>query len=258
MDINDNSVINGGKYGYGIVTFNPVNMTIDDSTVKGYAALYMKPKESSQGSAGSVVTIKNSIMEGNSSSSGTSDNFGTIVLKDNNISINVIDSVLKATNTGTSIQSPIMISTDITESTNFNNITIEGESEIVVDTVTESPLVGNYEKGTTDVVIKGGVKSNVEIDEELLEEGTEIIVDETTGEVTVVKKKDNNTTSESENKEDKTEDKTEDKNVVEKNDNNAEIKNPDTFDNIFVSLILSGLSLICFVTLTIQFKKCCK
>ena len=37
------------------------------------------------------------------------------------------------------------------------------------------------------------------------------------------------------------------KNVVEKNDNNAEIKNPDTFDNIFVSLILSGLSLICFV-----------
>ena len=47
IDINDNSVINGGKYGYGIVTFNPVNMTIDDSTVKGYAALYMKPKENS-------------------------------------------------------------------------------------------------------------------------------------------------------------------------------------------------------------------
>lgn len=189
VDINDNSVIDGGKYGYGIITFNPVNMTIDDSTVKGYAALYLKSADSSEGSAGSVITITNSKIESNSSSDDETSNFGTIVFEDTNIKVNIIDSIIKATNTGKAIQTPFMSGQYKNPSLDVNNVvTTSGNSEIIVDTVTESPLVGEGVNGLIDVVVKTGVKSNVEIGEEFLEEGTKIVVDEKTGEITVVKK----------------------------------------------------------------------
>lgn len=92
------SDINAGNSGYGIITYNPVNMTIDNSTVYGYAALYMKGKSSSAGSAGSVVTItNNSKLTGYNEHSGESNSFGTIVFEDNNITIKVENSKLEAT-----------------------------------------------------------------------------------------------------------------------------------------------------------------
>ena len=115
VDINDNSVIDGGQAGYGIITFNPVNMTINDSTVKGYAALYMKEADGSQGSAGSVVTIEDSVIEGNSKYSGYSDNFGAIVLSDKDIDINIKDTVIKSVNTGTAYQVPFLLSDVLTK-----------------------------------------------------------------------------------------------------------------------------------------------
>lgn len=192
VDINDNSVIDGGKYGYGIITFNPVTLTIDDSTVKGYGALYMREANGSEGSAGSVVTISNSTIEGNSSSSGSTDNFAAIVLSDKNITINVVDSVIKATNTGTAYQTPFMLGEEIQDFDEDEKIVInvEGKSEIVVDLADKAKeaLVVNYDKDKIDVVVKSGVSSNLKIEKEYLEEGAETVVDEKTGVVSVVKK----------------------------------------------------------------------
>lgn len=249
VDINNNSVIDGGKYGYGIITFNPVNMTIDDSTVKGYAALYLKSSDGSEGSAGSVITITKSKVEGNSTSSDDTSDFGTIVFEDNNIKVNIIDSIIKATNTGKAIQTPFVISQYMNPSSNVNNVvTTSGNSEIIVDTVTESPLVGEGVSGLIDVVIKAGVKSNIEIDEEFLEEGTEIVVDEKTGEITVVSKEDNSK-NETENQPNN---KLENSTATDKED----IKNPNTSDKILISFIVSGLSFLGLAVFAIYYKKC--
>ncbi|MBQ6841244.1 MAG: hypothetical protein IJO63_03925 [Bacilli bacterium] len=190
VNVND-SVIDGGKAGYGIITFNPVDLNIVNSEVKGYAALYMKESDGSEGSAGSVVTIKDSVFEGNSQYSGSTDNFGTIVLNDKNITINIKDTVIKSVNTGTAYQVPFVIGSDLNDvkENEQNQITIEGNSEIIINNqIDDESLVLNYDNTKMEVVVKAGVKSNVEIKEEFLETGVETVVDETTGEVTVVKR----------------------------------------------------------------------
>ena len=93
-----NSNLNAGKAGYGIVTFNPVTMTIENSTVNGYGALYTKAASSSLGSAGSVFNIKGStIISTNDVATHESNSFATVIFEDNKVTINVdADSSLKA------------------------------------------------------------------------------------------------------------------------------------------------------------------
>lgn len=246
VDINDNSVIDGGKAGYGIITFNPVNMTIDNSTVKGYAALYFKAADGSQGSAGSKITVTSSILEGNSRYSGYSDNFGTIVFEDSGIEINIKDSVIKAVNTGTAYQVPFSLSETVTNVPEDEkiDITVEGNSEIIIDTqIDDESLVTNYDNTKMQVVVKAGVTSNVEIDEEYLEEGTQTIVNEN-GIVTVVKPNEGGQV-------------TPEKEPVKTDKENAKdtIENPETSDNILVSIALASASLIAIVGYVVYYKK---
>ena len=49
-----------GSHGYGITTFNPVNMKISDSTIKGWACLNIKGPSSSAGSSHSSFSMDNS------------------------------------------------------------------------------------------------------------------------------------------------------------------------------------------------------
>ena len=104
--------IDSGAVGYGIITFNPVKLTIENSTaVCGYGALYLKPADSSVGSAGSVVEIKESTL----SSLGRDDGyaFGTVIMQDHNITVNVDEkSALTAANpeNSTGRQYAVMIS----------------------------------------------------------------------------------------------------------------------------------------------------
>jgi len=256
IDINDNCVIDGGKNGYGIITFNPVNMTIDDSTVKGYGAIYMKPEDSSQGSAGSVVTITKSTIEGNSDSSGSSDNFAAIVLSDSNIEMNIVDSVIKATNTGTALQTPFLISNSINQTAdNKNAIIVEGNSKIIVDTITEAPLVGFYTPGSADIVIKAGVKTNIEIEDEFLESEAKIVVAEETGEITVVNK-DNDDSNKTVNIDNDDSSKIESNNMIDdKEDTEDNIENPATGDNIWGIIVIAVISLLGLVSGIIYYKK---
>ena len=87
---NDNLVVNLNNSTieachYGIITFNPVALNINNSEISGYAALYIKP-----GSAGSEINVVNSILTGpNKWAQHASNSFATVAIEDNNININI-------------------------------------------------------------------------------------------------------------------------------------------------------------------------
>ena len=87
---NDNLVVNLNNSTikachYGIITFNPVALNINNSEISGYAALYIKP-----GSAGSEINVVNSILTGpNKWAQHTSNSFATVAIEDSNININI-------------------------------------------------------------------------------------------------------------------------------------------------------------------------
>lgn len=91
----DNSTLTASKAGYGIITFNPVDLTIDHSTISGYGALYMKGPDSSAGSSGSKVTISNGSVLTSKGIAGDTNVFGTVVFQGcDNIDVNVTDSTI--------------------------------------------------------------------------------------------------------------------------------------------------------------------
>ena len=84
----NNSTIEAGHY--GITTFNPVALNINNSTVSGYAALNIKPASSSLGSNGSVINVVNSTLKGiNNAAKDESNSFATVAIVDSNITINI-------------------------------------------------------------------------------------------------------------------------------------------------------------------------
>ena len=101
VTIENESVIEAGKLGYAVRALNPVTpLTVDNSTLKGRAALYMQGKLGSLGSQGSTVNIQNgSLLE--SVASGTlsvgKEEFGTIVFDMGGSTVNVTDSKIVAT-----------------------------------------------------------------------------------------------------------------------------------------------------------------
>jgi len=76
------STINAGTAGYAIINFHKTELTIDHSSLNGYAAIYMK-----DGSNGSVVTIKNDSVLSSVGHSGPSNAFGTISFEDDGITL---------------------------------------------------------------------------------------------------------------------------------------------------------------------------
>ena len=77
---------------YAIITFNPVNMTISNSTLKGWACIYAKGIDGSAGSAGSVINIDGCTVVSSNDYSGVSNAFSAFNFK--NISSNSISNVL--------------------------------------------------------------------------------------------------------------------------------------------------------------------
>ena len=105
IDVNiiDSKIIDGQqnqKYGYGIIAYNKVNLDVINSDVIGWSALYMKPADSSQGSKGSVVNFENSNLTATNVYNGLSNSFGTFVMQDDNITLNVKDTQINAVQKG--------------------------------------------------------------------------------------------------------------------------------------------------------------
>lgn len=103
--------IDAGPSGYAIITFNPTNMTIDGTDVTGYAALYIKGPLDSAGSHGSVFTIKGGSTLTGLGKPGATNSFGTIVLEEKDVTVNVEDATIKAVGSdGKSAQNAILLS----------------------------------------------------------------------------------------------------------------------------------------------------
>jgi len=179
-----NSTIDMGYSGYGIISFNKIVSTIEDSTIEGYAALYLKGADSSEGSEGSVINVISSKLVGKSIHSGSTNAFGTVVFEDDGIEVNIVDTEIIATNTGDQPQAPFLKSSELTTVEKDIEVSVSGDSEITVDTVYEESLIVN-ENDKFNVTIGAGVESNIEIEEEYLEEGAQVI--ETEDGILVVK-----------------------------------------------------------------------
>lgn len=84
------TVIQSSAKGYAIIIFNPVDMTITNSQLSGWAVIYLKDKNVSAGSSGSNVFVSDSkIVSTNSQrydSSGNED-FGAIVVNDRGVTV---------------------------------------------------------------------------------------------------------------------------------------------------------------------------
>ncbi len=83
-----------GKYGYAITTFNPVNMTIDGSTLKGWACFNIKAASNSAGSNGSVFTITNSELTSKNIYPGSSNAYSVFKIEDVDVTINVTNTTI--------------------------------------------------------------------------------------------------------------------------------------------------------------------
>ena len=166
----DNVTINAGVAGYGITTFNPVQLNLYNSTVSGYAALYFKPVDDSLGSSGSYVTLANSTLTGynthNNPDGSTENNFASVVFEDDNIQLYLLDSdVVFATSAGTA-QNCMFLFQGYDE-VKDNTVTI-ANSELSLNS--EIAFISkNLQENT--VTVEAGVISNFKIPEEYLSAG---------------------------------------------------------------------------------------
>ena len=147
---------------YAIITFNPVNMTITNSTLKGWACIYAKGQDGSAGSAGSTFKIEGSEVFSNNKYSGNSNTFGAFVFEDNNVTVDISNSNLTITNTGDQTQAIAGCDVGITGcKVNLG----EGNNVHFVEP-------GNYalQYNGVEVVITGGTY-NFQLPDEILSEG---------------------------------------------------------------------------------------
>jgi len=149
MNINIlNSSISDGISGYGIITFNKVNLTIDNSKVSGYGSLYIK-----EGAAGSLITIKNnSVLSTDNVHSALTNAFATVIFEEKDITMNIENSTIKAVSTGEQPQYAFLFRKENCK------VNATGISTIEVDTK-EELASGN----TINITLNEGFTSNVEV-----------------------------------------------------------------------------------------------
>ncbi len=137
---------------YAITTFNPVNMTISNSTLKGWACIYAKGADSSAGSARSTFTIDNSNIVSSNAYSGESNAFGAFMTEDNNVTIEVTNSEITLNNSGDQIQAIAAYPKDNTLT--GNKVTLGEGNEVSFVEPGEFYFVAN--PGTAEFTITGG------------------------------------------------------------------------------------------------------
>ena len=119
--------------GYAIMTYNPVELSIENSALSGYAALYMYNDNygNGTGSAGSAVTIDGSTITANNPyATGSGSDFGAIVFKDKDIRVDIRNSDITVNATGTSHHGIVLFDTNTGSSiyTESTDVTLDGNS----------------------------------------------------------------------------------------------------------------------------------
>ena len=159
-------VVENANKGYAITTFNPVKMTVNGSTIKGWACFNIKGPDNSAGSKGSTITVANSTLVSANGTPGTTNSFSLVKIEDDNVSVNITGSTINV-NGGDNMQSIVSFQKkDLSNSANCevalgegNNVTLEGEHKFASN-------VGE----TSALNITGGT-FNVEVPEEYMPEG---------------------------------------------------------------------------------------
>lgn len=150
-----------GSKGYAITTFNPVNMTIDNSTIKGWACIYAKGPDGSAGSAGSVFTITNSTLVSKNVYSGESNDFCTLMAEDDNVTFNITNTNISVNSTAGQLQAIVGTSSNSITGVaanlgTGNNVTLNGDATFAIN--------------AGKPIISGGT-FNVEVPEQYCAEG---------------------------------------------------------------------------------------
>ena len=119
--------------GYAVMTYNPVELSIENSALTGYAALYMYNDNygNGTGSAGSAVTIDGSTITANNPyATGSGSDFGAIVFKDKDIRVDIRNSDITVNATGTSHHGIVLFDTNTGSSiyTESTDVTLDGNS----------------------------------------------------------------------------------------------------------------------------------
>ena len=199
VDIKDGSYLSSGNgNGYCVITFNPVDMNIDDSTIEGWACLYLKGAYSSEGSHGSRINLNNAILNSINHYSGSTDNFGCVSMEDDDIVININSSKLLALESGAATQSIFNFSTLRNDSPDVRDLTNRQYDSTNKGYVVKDCLINiNGESTSTfgkfilnkrapnqndTLVLKGGtfVNSKDELEEYVAEGYEVVVVDPTT------------------------------------------------------------------------------
>lgn len=159
----ENSLINAGDSGYGITTFNKVNLTVNNSLISGYAGLYVKAEVGSQGSTGSKLNLNNTKI--NSKSASACD-FGAIVFEDNGVELNLHNSSINITTVAGdgNVHSAIHFGkyNYTGENTVLNNVVkLTGNTKVTTNGVGLSAFLNG--ETSNDVLVASGVQSELEV-----------------------------------------------------------------------------------------------
>ena len=159
-----NSEITSSDSGYCIITFNRVDMTITDTELNGWTALYMKGPNSSAGSNGSSVNITDSKIETVNAFGGSTNDFGTITCEDVNISITLTGVDVYVAETEGSRQTLFLTSSWAT-GTGTNSFRIDGDSKVEFRGSNVGILASNKSEIESDCLVTGGTFINVDSEE---------------------------------------------------------------------------------------------
>lgn len=154
------STIRTSASGYAVMTYNPVALNIESSTLCGYAALYMYNDvyKNGTGSATSVVTINGSVITSdNVYNTGSQSDFAAFVFKDNDIKVDIFNSDITANANGTSLHGVVLFdaSTGSSVYTESTSVTVTGDTVHYIIT---------NEGGSGTLRFGAGTRSNVPFD----------------------------------------------------------------------------------------------
>ena len=124
-----NSTIIASSIGYSIISFNPVDMNIIGSYLKGWAVVYMKYQAAS-GTHGSVVNITDSEIVSINEVTGETNDFAAIVSEDRDVTFNLTD--IRATIGETKGNNQTLFSSNpFTPEQGTNTFNIGGDATVV-------------------------------------------------------------------------------------------------------------------------------
>ena len=184
VTITGKSKLSAGNAGYGITTFNPVDLTVTgESELSGFAAIYVKGPLGSKGSRGSKILLTgNAVATGTNVYDGGQNGFGTIVLEDGDIAVTVDGATVKAVAQGKETQTAFQTSS--AEGVGGGSVTITGDSNVILEG--ESAQFAGNDKDRTSIEVSGG-SFNFELPEGYLAEGYDLLEKDENGNYVVHK-----------------------------------------------------------------------